>query len=241
MWSIFKKEMGSFLFSPISWIVIGIFLTALGLFMWVFPGFSLLDAGYADMGTLFTLTPLVYLFLIPAITMKSFAEEKRGGTLELLFTRPVSEYDIIIGKWLASVALVILSLLPTMVYYWVLYTLGSPKGNLDTPSIIGSYVGLVLVGGVFASVGVLASSLADNQVIGFIIGVFLSFFFYQGFDYIASLPIWGSYSLWVSRLGISANFTSLAKGLIDSRDILYFISVTAIMLQATKLSLQSAR
>jgi len=241
MRSIFLKEFNSFLNSLIAYIVIAIFLTAVGLFTWVFPSFNVLDTGYADLNTLFNITPLIYLFLIPAITMRTFAEERKGGTLELIFTKPLSDYQIIIGKWLACWALVLVSLIPTLIYYFSIYNLGIPKGNIDTASVFGSYLGLLLVGGVFCSIGVFASTLTDNQLVAFVIAMFLCFFLYLGFDFIAAINVWGSWAVLVSRLGISYNFQGLAKGLVDSRNIIYFISIMAIMLQATKFSLDSRK
>jgi len=200
-----------------------------------------LDSGYADLNTLFSITPLIYLFLIPAITMRTFAEERKGGTLELIFTKPVSDYDVIFGKWLACWALVFVSLVPTLFYYASIYYLGIPKGNIDTASVIGSYIGLLLVGGVYCSIGIFASTLTDNQIIAFVIAIFLCFFLYQGFDFIAAIDVWGTYAVLISRLGISYNFQGLSKGLVDSRHIIYFISIMAIMIQATKFSLDSRK
>jgi ABC-2 type transport system permease protein len=241
MRSIFLKEFNSFLNSLIAYIVIAIFLTAVGLFTWVFPSFNVLDSGYADLNTLFSITPLIYLFLIPAITMRTFAEERKGGTLELIFTKPVSDYDVIFGKWLACWALVFVSLVPTLFYYASIYYLGIPKGNIDTASVIGSYIGLLLVGGAYCSIGIFASTLTDNQIIAFVVAIFLCFFLYQGFDFIAAIDVWGTYAVLISRLGISYNFQGLSKGLVDSRNIIYFISIMAIMLQATKFSLDSRK
>jgi ABC-2 type transport system permease protein len=241
MRSIFLKEFNSFLNSLIAYIVIAIFLTAVGLFTWVFPSFNVLDAGFADLNTLFSITPLIYLFLIPAITMRTFAEESKGGTLELIFTKPVSDYDVIFGKWLACWALVLVSLVPTLCYYASIYYLGIPKGNIDTASVIGSYIGLLLVGGVYCSIGIFASTLTDNQIVAFVVALFLCFFLYQGFDLIAAIDVWGTYAVLISRLGISYNFQGLSKGLVDSRNIIYFISIMAIMIQATKFSLDSRK
>ena len=165
MIQVLSKEFNSFLNSLIAYVVIGVFLTAIGLLMWVFPETSVLEYGYADMETLFALGPYVFIFLIPAITMRTFAEEARGGTLELLLTKPLSDWDIVLGKFLACFFLVILSLLPTVIYYFSVYTLGNPVGNIDSPGVMGSYTGLVLLGAVFCSIGILSSSLTKNQFI----------------------------------------------------------------------------
>ena len=231
---ILVKEFNGFLNSLIAYIVIGVFLTAMGLLMWVFPETSVLDYGFADMDTLFSLGPFVFIFLIPAITMRSFAEEKRGGTLELLFTKPLTDWDIILGKYFASFLLVVVSVLPTLVYYFSVIALGNPPGNLDTPGIIGSYVGLILLGGVFCSVGILASAMTPNQIVAFITAAFLCFILFTGFDSLAALPAVSVYSIQVKQLGMVYHYDSLSKGLIDLRDVVYFISVAAVMLFITK-------
>jgi ABC-2 type transport system permease protein len=237
MWTVFSKEVNSFLNSLIAYVVIAVFLTGIGLLMWVFPETSVLDYGYADMETLFSLGPYVLMFLIPAITMRLFAEEKKGGTLELLLTRPLSEVQIIGGKYLAGLFLVIFTLLPTALYYFSISSLGNPPGNLDTAGILGSYVGLVLLGAAFTAIGLMASSLSENQIIAFILAVFLCFFLFTGFTSIAAINVWGSYSLFLEQLGMLTHYNSLSKGLLDSRDIVYFLSVIFIFLLITRLKL----
>jgi ABC-2 type transport system permease protein len=237
MWTVFSKEVNSFLNSLIAYVVIAVFLTGIGLLMWVFPETSVLDYGYADMETLFSLGPYVLMFLIPAITMRLFAEEKKGGTLELLLTRPLSEVQIIGGKYLAGLFLVVFTLLPTALYYFSISSLGNPPGNLDTAGILGSYVGLVLLGAAFTAVGLMASSLSENQIIAFILAVFLCFFLFTGFTSIAAINVWGSYSLFLEQLGMLTHYNSLSKGLLDSRDIVYFLSVIFIFLLITRLKL----
>ncbi|WP_339815186.1 gliding motility-associated ABC transporter permease subunit GldF [uncultured Imperialibacter sp.] len=237
MWTVFSKEVNSFLNSLIAYVVIAVFLTGIGLLMWVFPETSVLDYGYADMETLFSLGPYVLMFLIPAITMRLFAEEKKGGTLELLLTRPLSEVQIIGGKYLAGLFLVVFTLLPTALYYFSISSLGNPPGNLDTAGILGSYVGLVLLGAAFTSIGLMASSLSENQIIAFILAVFLCFFLFTGFNSIAAINVWGSYSLFLEQLGMLTHYNSLSKGLLDSRDIVYFLSVIFIFLLITRLKL----
>ena len=182
MIQVLSKEFNSFLNSLIAYIVIGVFLTGIGLLMWVFPETSVLEYGYADMETLFSLGPYVYIFLIPAITMRSFAEEAKGGTLELLLTKPLSDWDIILGKFLACFFLVLLSLVPTLIYYFSVYSLGNPVGNIDTPGVIGSYIGLILLGGVFCAIGVFASSVTNNQIVSFIVAAFLCYLLFAGFE-----------------------------------------------------------
>ncbi|HRJ29696.1 MAG TPA: gliding motility-associated ABC transporter permease subunit GldF [Cyclobacteriaceae bacterium] len=233
------KEFNGFLNSLIAYIVIGVFLTAIGLLMWVFPETSVLEYGYADMDTLFSLAPYVYIFLIPAITMRSFSEEKRAGTMELLLTRPLSDWDIIIGKYLAGFLLVIFSILPTLIYYFSIRLLGDPQGNVDTSGVIGSYIGLILLGGVFCAVGIFASSITPNQIVAFIVAAFLCFIVFTGFDSISTINVWASNALVIKQLGILYHYQSMGKGLVDSRDLIYFFSVAFIFLLFTKLIIGS--
>jgi ABC-2 type transport system permease protein len=239
MLQVFSKEFNSFLNSLIAYIVIGVFLTAVGLLMWVFPDTAVLDYGYADMDTLFLLGPYVFIFLVPAITMRSFAEEKKAGTIELLLTKPVSDWDIILGKFFANFCLVLFALAPTLLYYYSIYMLGNPPGNIDTPGIIGSYVGIAFLAAIFCSIGIFASSITSNQIVAFILAAFLCFLTFLGFDSISLLDFWSSNSLAVKQLGILYHYDSMRKGLIDTRDIIYFLSVTFLVLSITKLILGS--
>ena len=230
MISIFIKEVNEFLNSLIAYVVIGVFLIGIGLLMWVFPDTNILDYGYASLEPLFSFGPYVFMFLIPAITMKSFAEERRTGTIELLQTLPFRDSQIILGKFFAGFFLVLFSVIPTLVYYFSVSSLGNPVGNLDTPGIIGSYIGLVLLGGVFTSIGILSSALTGNQIVSFILAAFLSFFFYTGVDSIASIDVWSDWSYYISEFGIMAHYSSISRGLLDLVDIVYFVSLIAIML-----------
>ncbi|MEJ7643996.1 MAG: gliding motility-associated ABC transporter permease subunit GldF [Chryseolinea sp.] len=239
MLQVFSKEFSTFLNSLIAYVVIGVFLMAMGLLMWVFPETSVLEYGYADMETLFTLGPYVFIFLVPAVTMRSFAEEKKAGTLELLFTKPLTDWDIILGKFLASFLLVLFALIPTLIYYYSIYTLGNPVGNLDTPGIIGSYIGLAMLAAAFSALGVLASAIAGNQIVAFITAAFLSFFLFSGFDAISTLGFWSARGLQIKQLGMLFHYESMSRGLIDSRDVIYFVSVIFITLSTTKLILSS--
>jgi ABC-2 type transport system permease protein len=239
MLQVLNKEFNSFLNSLIAYVVIGVFLLGIGLLMWVFPETSVLAYGYADMDTLFTLGPYVFVFLIPAITMRSFAEEKKAGTLELLITRPLTDWDIILGKFFASLCLVLLALVPTILYYFSVYRLGNPVGNIDSAGIIGSYIGLLLLGAVFCAVGILASSLTPNQIVAFILAAFCCYLLFSGFESLASLNLWSANALRIKQLGILYHYESLSKGLIDTRDVIYFISVVFLLLSITKLNLSS--
>lgn len=236
---IFVKEFNGFLNSLIAYMVIGVFLTAMGLLIWVFPETSVLDYGYADLDTLFFMGPYVFVFLVPAITMKSFAEEKKLGTLELLLTKPLNDWQILFGKFLAAFALVLVALIPTWIYYFSVYRLGNPVGNIDTPGVIGSYLGLALLGGVFCSVGILASSSTTNQIVAFILAAFLCFILYSGFDSLSTLAAGSAVVLWIRQLGIVYHYEAMSKGLVDSRDLIYFGSVMTLMMILTKTILGS--
>lgn len=237
MIQVLSKEFSSFLNSLIAYVVIGVFLTAMGLLMWVFPETSVLEYGYADMDTLFSLGPYVFIFLIPAITMRSFAEEAKGGTLELLLTKPLSDWDIILGKFLACFLLVILSLVPTIVYYFSVYALGNPAGNIDTPGVVGSYIGLILLGAVFCSIGIFSSSITQNQIVSFIVSAFLCYILFAGFESLSLLNVWSEQALFIKGLGLLYHYEALSKGLIDSRNLVYFGSVITLMLLLTRIIL----
>jgi len=242
MLALIKKEVRSFLGSLLGYLVIMTFLLLISLFLWVFPGdFNILDAGYAGLDNLFLLAPWVYLFLIPAVTMRSFAEEKRTGTLELLFTKPLSDYQIVTAKWLGGVVLVMLSLTPTLLIWYSVHVLGSPAGNLDTGGTIGSYLGLLFLSLAFVSVGIFASACSANQVVAFIFSLFLCFFIYMGFEAISDLSIFSGADNIISQLGIHYHYKSLSRGVIDTRDIVYFGGLTFLFLTATKTVLESRK
>jgi len=231
--AIFHKEVNQFFSSPIAYIIMSVFLTAVGLLLWIFPDTSLLESGYADMGTFFNLTPYVMLFLVPAITMRSIADEVRSGTLEWLLTKPVSRWGVVVGKFLASWLLVVLTLLPTLLYYVTLYQLGSPVGNIDSAGVFGSYIGLVLLAGVFVSIGLWASSLNDNQVVAFVLGVFFCFLLYAGFSALAGLALPGDLSYYLSSFALDEQYRALGRGVIDSRNVIYLISLLILFLLLT--------
>ncbi|KAB7732678.1 gliding motility-associated ABC transporter permease subunit GldF [Rudanella paleaurantiibacter] len=233
MLAIFRKEINQFFSSPIAYIIMAVFLTATGLMLWVFPDTSLLEYGYADMAAFFNLVPYVMLFLVPAITMRSIADEVRTGTLEWLLTQPVSRRAIVGGKFLACWLLVALTLLPTALYYLTLYQLGSPPGNIDSAAVLGSYVGLLLLGAVFVAIGLWASSLNDNQVVAFVLGVFVCFLFYVGLSSLAGLGALGNLGYYLAYVAFDEQYRALGRGLIDSRNVVYFVSLTAFFLFLT--------
>ena len=242
MYALFKKEISNFLSSLIGIMVIVVFLLITGLFLWVFQSdFNILSFGYANLDGLFILAPWVFLFLVPAVTMRSFAEENRTGTIEMLSTKPLSDWQIIWAKFLASVVLVLLALIPTAVYYYSVYRLGFPVGNLDTGGILGSYIGLFLLSAGFVSIGIFCSSITNNQILAFILSVFLCGFIYIGFEFIYSLSLFGPIDLFIQRLGMAAHYSSISRGVVDTRDILYFLSVMALFLSMTKLVLGSRK
>lgn len=241
MFTILRKEINSFLNSLIAYLIMVIFLTGIGLFIWVFPDSNVLDYGFADLSSLFGLAPYVFMFLIPAVTMRSFAEEKKGGTMELLLTRPLTDWDIILGKYLASFLLIVVTLLPTLIYYFSVYYLGSPQGNIDSAGVVGSYIGLLLLAAVFSAIGIFASSISENQIVSFIIAAFLCFVLFAGFSSISSLTSGGELAYFVNQLGLDYHYQALGNGLIDSRNIIYFLSVIVGMLMATRLVLASRK
>lgn len=234
------KEVRGFLGSLIGQVVVVVFLLLTGLFLWVFPN-NILDTGYADLAPLFFIAPWVFLFLVPAVTMRSFSEERRTGTIEMLLTKPITELQLVLAKYLAAVILLIFALLPTLIYWYSLHELAIPRGNLDTGGIIGSYIGLLFLASCFAAIGVFASSITENQVVAFMIAVFLCFFLYLGFDLIASFDAFGALESPIKAIGIQDHYASLSRGVVDLRDILYFLGTISVFLLLTRTALQSRR
>jgi ABC-2 type transport system permease protein len=234
-----KKEISSFLSSLIGYIVITVFLLINGLFLWVFQGdFNILDFGYANLDGLFMIAPFVFLFLIPAITMRLFAEEKRTGTMEMILTKPLTEFEIVMAKYLSGLILVIFSLLPTLVYVFSVYYLGFPKGNLDMGGMWGSYIGLLFLGASFVAIGMFSSTLTDNQIVSFIIAVFLCGFLYVGFDFIYSFDLFGKVDLLIKSLGINDHYKSMSRGVLDTRDMLYFFGIIAFFILLSRFMIE---
>ncbi|MFT6754655.1 MAG: ABC-2 type transport system permease protein [Urechidicola sp.] len=236
MIAILKKELNSFFSTPIGYLVIAIFLIINGLFLWVFDNeFNILNAGFADLNSFFYLAPWIFLFLIPAITMRAFSDEYNSGTIEILKTKPISNWEIILGKYFASLLLIIAALIPTFLYVYSISQLGSPKGNYDIGALLGSYFGLLFLAGTYTAIGVFSSTLSKNQIVAFIIAMFISFILFYGFEAMASL--FGSLDYFIQSLGLNEHYKSISRGVIDTRDLLYFISVTVFFLMATKLRL----
>ena len=242
MYSLFKKEIKIFLGSLIGYLVIVVFLLATGLFLWVFPGeYNIPENGYATLDGLFTLAPWVYLFLIPAITMRFFADEKRSGTIEILLTHPISDFKIVFAKFLAGLVLVVFSLLPTLLYFLSVYLLGDPIGSVDVGASWGSFIGLFFLAAIYISIGVFASSITENQIVSFILAMVLSFVFYMGFDFIATSDVPYLLEQLLSWFSINNHYLSVSRGVIDLRDLLYFIGMTLLFLFATSLFLRKGK
>lgn len=235
MLAILKKEINTFFASPIGYLVIAIFLLLNGLFLWLFKGqFNILDNGFADLSSFFLLSPWILIFLVPAVTMRSFSDERKQGTLELLLTKPLSHLQIVLGKFFGSFLLIIIALIPTLLYVYAVHQLGNPVGNLDMGSVWGSYFGLLFLITSYTAIGIFASSLSDNQIVAFIVAVFLCFFFYFGFEGLSEYQLFGD-GIYLERFGMDYHFTSMSRGVLDTRDILYFLSITAFFIAMTQL------
>lgn len=233
MFTIIKREINSFFSSTIGYLVIAVFLVINGLFLWVFSGnFNILDAGFAELSPFFELAPWVLLFLIPAVCMRAFSDEMKMGTLELLLTKPVSLKQIVLGKYFGAVILILIALIPTILYVFTISELGNPAGNWDVGSTIGSYIGLLFLLLAYTAIGIFASTISQNQIVAFIIAVFLCFVLYYGFDGFSSS------SLNISELGMKAHFDSVARGVLDTRDLIYFFSITVFFIALTVLKLK---
>jgi ABC-2 type transport system permease protein len=242
MYSLYRKEIKSYLSSLIGYIFMGVFLIIAGLFIWVFPNINnILFSNLASLQGLFNTSMFLFLFLIPAITMRTFAEERRSGTLELLLTKPLTDLQLIAAKFLASLTLLVIALLPTLLYLISVYNLGSPPGNVDMGSTWGSYLGLVFLGATFISIGIFASSITSNQIVAFVVAAPLCFIMYFGFEFIYGFEILGRMGFYVKTLGIAYHYNSISRGVIDTRDILYFVSVSLIFLIATRITLLSRK
>lgn len=238
MKSILIREIKSFFGSPMGYLVIAIFLLLNGLFLWVFEGdYNILNSGFADMGPFFTLSPWIFIFLIPAVTMRSFSEEKKQGTLELLLTKPLSVWQIALGKFLGAFLLIVIAIIPTLIYVYVISSLGQPEGNIDMGSTIGSYFGLLFLIAGYTAIGIFSSTISDNQIVAFIVSVFLCFVSYFGFEGLSHY--FGSFEHFIASFGMDNHFKSMGRGVIDTRDILYFVSFAYLFLLFTVHQLKS--
>ena len=242
MLSIYFKELNAFFSSLIGYISIVVFLIATGMFVWVFPDTAILEYGYATLDPLFTIAPWVFMFLIPAICMRSFSEEFSTGTIEMLVTKPLSDERIIFGKYFAALTLVLFSLIPTGIYYYSVYQLGLPVGNLDSGGIMGAYLGLFFLAASFVSIGLFASTISKNQIVAFVLSIFLCFVFYMAFEFISKLGIfYAGADSFLQWMGINYHYNSISRGVVDTRDLVYFLSLIALFLHLTKISFQSRK
>lgn len=241
MKALFRKELNSFFSSLVGYVVVIIFLLVNSIFLWMIPDNNLLDYGYADLSLFFENAPYIFLLLIPAITMRSFAEEKSTGNIEPLMIRPVTETKIIFAKYFAALVLVVFALIPTVLYYISLYNLATPVGNIDTGAVLGSYIGLILLASVYVSIGIFSSALTGNQIVSLLIAMGISLWMLEGFGLIGGLDIFKNINLFLIELGIMSHYTSISRGVVDTRDVIYFLSVNAFFLLFTKTILQKRK
>lgn len=238
MFALLKKEISIFFSSIIGYLVIVVFLTVVGLYLWVFPGeMNIFDLGYSSLDSLFFIAPWIFLFLVPAVTMRLFAEEKRSGTLETLLTKPLTDFQIVFAKFLAGLILVLLAIIPTLIFFITIQNFLSPQ-NMDIGGTIGSYIGLAFLAAIYVAIGVFASSISQNQIVAFIFAIIFSFFFFTGFNFISDFSIWGKFSFVIDYLGINLHYKSISRGVIDTRDIIYFITIISLFLYFTKFNLE---
>lgn len=239
---VFLREINSFFSSMIGFLAMGFFIVITGLCLWFFPEYNILNFGYASLESFFSLAPLLFLFIIPAITMKLFSEEKQLGTLEWIMTKPISDRDILLGKYLASMFLILVALIPTLIYYFSVYQLGYPQGNIDNGGVVGSYFGLLLLASAFCAIGVFCSSLTANQIVAFILAAVLSATLFWGFDLISNFPfLEGKGDFFIKNLGISYHYDSISRGVLDTRELIYFISVSFLFLYLTYFQLEKRK
>jgi ABC-2 type transport system permease protein len=239
MKAILTKELNSFFSSPIGYLVIAVYLIINGLFLWVFSGdFNILHAGFADLNSYFFLAPWIFLFLIPAITMRSFSDEINTGTIEILKTKPIGNWQIVLGKYAGALILVLLAIALTLVYFYSIYQLGNPVGNINFGSTFGSFIGLLFLSSAYVAIGIFSSTISKNQIVSFLIAVCISFFVFYGFEAISTLNLLGNFNYTIQQFGMLEHFNSIGKGVLDTRDLLYFISVTYLFLFLTKFSIQ---
>lgn len=235
MLPIIKREITSFFASPVGYLVIGVFLAINWLFLWTFSGnYNIFDNGFADLSAFFELAPWVMIFLIPSVTMRALSDEKKSGTLELLLTKPISLRNIILGKYFGAVLLILIALLPSLLYIITISELGNPKGNWDLGSTVGSYIGLIFLVFSFSAIGIFSSALTSNQLVAFIVAVFLCFGLYYSFSGLAELS--SHYPL--DNLGLKMHYDNISRGVLDTRDMLYFLSVSIFFTEATILKLR---
>ncbi|AWX45860.1 hypothetical protein HME9304_02890 [Flagellimonas maritima] len=234
MFAIFKREVQSFFTSPIGYLIVGLFLLLNGLFLWVFKGdYNIFEYGFADLGNFFLLAPWIFIFLVPAITMKSFSEERKVGTLELLLIKPISLWKLVLGKFWGAFILCVIAIIPTIIYVFSISDLGIIEGNYDLGVVLGSYFGLLFLIASYTTIGLFSSTLSDNQIVSFIIGVLICFLIYNGFDAMASVSKDGETQRFIQNIGARTHFDSIARGILYTSDLIYFISISLFFLYLT--------
>jgi len=234
MLAIFKREITSYFTSATGYLVMGLFLALNGLLLWVIRGpFNIFDNGFADLSGFFLLAPFIFLFLIPALTMKSFSEERKTGTLELLLIKPISPWQLVLGKFLGTFTLAIAAMMPTVIYVVCISALGTTQGNVDSGLVLGAYAGMFLLIGAYTAIGLFASVLTENQIVSFLVSLMICFAGYFGFSALAASIANGTLALFVSGLGMEAHFERMGRGILDTRDLLYFGSITYLFLFLT--------
>jgi ABC-2 type transport system permease protein len=238
MWPVCIKEFRQFFSSLTGMIALAVFLLLNGLFLFVFPDSNLLDFGYATLDKFFELAPWILTFLVPAISMRSFADEFRGGTYELLQTRPISQAQLAWGKYLGCLLIVTLALVPTVLYAFSLQSLSAANAGIDVGGTIGSYIGLFMLAAVFTAIGVFCSSITNNAVVAFIVSAFAGFLLYAGFNAISRIPgLASGADYYIEMLGIDFHYRSISRGVIELRDMIYFISIIVFFLLFTQRNL----
>ena len=238
IWNLLKKEFRSFFNTPVGYIVLAIFFVGAGLFLWIFPGeYNVLNSGYANIDGLFVLAPWLFLFLCPAVTMRLNEKKKQQGTIELLLTRPISTFSLVVGKFLSAWLIMLVALIPSIIWYATVYILAEPMGNVDSGAFWGSFIGLIFLASVYGSIGLFGSSITRNQITAFVISAVICFTMFYGFELIGSLFTNGNTSLYLKNIGIHAHYQSMSRGVLDSRDMLYMIIITVLFLLGAKTAL----
>jgi len=237
-----RKEISGFFSTLTGYVVILTYLTINSLFIWLVPGENnIMQGNYASLRSFFDISPWLFLFLVPAVMMRSLSDEKKTGTIELLYTRPIREIEIIISKYTAGIIIVLLSIVPSLTYFFSVGYLGNPPFNLDIGGTVGAYIGLFFLASIYASVGLFASAVTDNPIVSFILAMLLCFILYTGFDYLSNAPFLANISDVISGFGINQHYKSLSRGVIDSRDIIYFVSTISVFILSSKTVLESRK
>lgn len=238
MISIAKKELHQFFSSLTGYITINLFLVINALYLFVLKDSNIFDFGYATLNSFFEFAPWIFVFLIPALCMRSLADEFKSGTFETLRTSPVSKWQIVLGKYFAVLLVIIIALIPTLLYVITIHSLSS-AGGIDGGAIIGSYIGLFFLAAVFATISIWCSSLTSNAVIAFLLSAFACIILYFGFTAISKLPVFtGNADYYIEMLGIDFHYQSISRGVVDTRDLVYFLSIIFLFLFATQKNLK---